>query len=682
MVWPLLYLRHGRRALVRHTVPMGPVLGGTTLPDQETNKSRTFATTKGGGDKKNSAMKRQLQRNPAPSLPQHPVLPPSSTTSFNIYNTATPTPIVPSAQFSQPSPLGSPIQAVPVLTWETDKSTLSSLPDEAASLLDKEELFDPSIHLPYAPKDWTGYEPATPLSDFLMSRIGVSGRAITTAEYMRHALTHPTFGYYTNPPTVQQQHHTTDFETEDWLSEAHNNNNNDNNNNDNSSKSTTPTASSLNDSTLIGPRGDFITAPEVSHVFGHCLCVWFVTQWQSPLLNKPEQIQLVELGPGRGTLITDILELATASTLQDFGKTIGTIHLVEASRVLRGEQEAALKERLGHLIDFTFVHVSSSLSSSSSSLGTMNTMTTTPIVHPPPPPPPSTTTTSVDVATTTTKTFSIRVEWHDTFASFSKNRDSSVPVFVVAQEFLDALPVHSFQKTDEGWRERLIDVASVLEDGDDNHNSNHTKNKKEGVLRPRLRQVLAPDVTPALALFVEGNPQYDSAPTGSVIEICPEALLLVEDIATVLEESRGVALLIDYGQDGTADTLRAFSNHTQVPLTSLPGQVDVTADVDFFALRTTVNTNKSRNSRGNPCSPDRQIHAFGPVPQGKFLMRMGVAEMVIKSIEDEDTSPERAQALSDALKFLVLPEHMGETFKVLALAPKKEGLFAPAGMEQ
>ena len=62
-------------------------------------------------------------------------------------------------------------------------------------------------------------------------------------------------------------------------------------------------------------------------------------------------------------------------------------------------------------------------------------------------------------------------------------------------------------------------------------------------------------------------------------------------------------------------------------------------------------------------------------------MRMGASDMVIHSIEQEETTPEQALKLTEALKYLVLPEHMGERYKVLALAPKREGIFAPAGME-
>ena len=55
--------------------------------------------------------------------------------------------------------------------------------------------------------------------------------------------------------------------------------------------------------------------------------------------------------------------------------------------------------------------------------------------------------------------------------------------------------------------------------------------------------------------------------------------------------------------------------------------------------------------------------------------------MVIHKIEEESTTEDQALALSEALKFLVMPEHMGERYKVLAFGRKREGIFAPPGME-
>jgi SAM-dependent MidA family methyltransferase len=63
-------------------------------------------------------------------------------------------------------------------------------------------------------------------------------------------------------------------------------------------------------------------------------------------------------------------------------------------------------------------------------------------------------------------------------------------------------------------------------------------------------------------------------------------------------------------------------------------------------------------------------------------MKMGAADMTVNAIEKEETTEDQAQAMADALKYLVMPEHMGEKFKVLALARKRDGLFGPAGMEK
>lgn len=255
-----------------------------------------------------------------------------------------------------------------------------------------------------------------------------------------------------------------------------------------------------------------------------------------------------------------------------------------------------------------------------------------------------------------------------------------LPTNIILQEFLDALPVHQFQKTEEGWRERMIDVVSAQE-------SNQTPSVNgETQQIPRLRQVLAPQVTPAVELLLSPNQeQYDHFPVGTVVEICPDALVLLQDIAIVLEESQGAALIVDYGEEGTSDTLRAFSRHKQVPLTSQPGMVDVTADVDFFALKNCLSTRAFARGSGKDADhavsmKELDIQVFGPVPQGEFLMKMGAGTLTINAIEKPETSEGQAQAMADALNYLVMPEHMGTKFKVLALARKRDGLFAPAGM--
>ena len=88
-----------------------------------------------------------------------------------------------------------------------------------------------------------------------------------------------------------------------------------------------------------GARGDFITAPEVSQMFGELLGLWAAAVWQT--MRSPAEIMLVELGPGRGTLMADALRAANA--LPEFRAALH-IHLVETSAALVARQETLLAE--------------------------------------------------------------------------------------------------------------------------------------------------------------------------------------------------------------------------------------------------------------------------------------------------------------------------------------------------
>jgi len=88
----------------------------------------------------------------------------------------------------------------------------------------------------------------------------------------------------------------------------------------------------------IGAEGDFITAPEVSQMFGELIGLWCAAVWQS--MGAPNPVRWVELGPGRGTLAADALR-AVSKTVPAFAAA-ADIHLVEASPVLRDHQRVAL----------------------------------------------------------------------------------------------------------------------------------------------------------------------------------------------------------------------------------------------------------------------------------------------------------------------------------------------------
>lgn len=87
----------------------------------------------------------------------------------------------------------------------------------------------------------------------------------------------------------------------------------------------------------LGAQGDFTTAPEISQMFGELIGLWMLEVWNA--MGRPAPCRLVELGPGRGTLMADLLR--ATRLLPDF-RAAASVHLVETSPVLRQRQEAAL----------------------------------------------------------------------------------------------------------------------------------------------------------------------------------------------------------------------------------------------------------------------------------------------------------------------------------------------------
>ncbi len=139
----------------------------------------------------------------------------------------------------------------------------------------------------------------------------------------------------------------------------------------------------------LGAGGDFITAPEVSQMFGEMLGLWLVQAWSDQ--GCPKNPRLVELGPGRGTLMADILR--TAAVAPDFLADLEVI-LVEASPALQQVQADKLR---GSGAD---------------------------------------------------------ISWQAQFDDSLGDR----PLFLVANEFFDALPVRQYVKTERGWCERMVTV--------------------------------------------------------------------------------------------------------------------------------------------------------------------------------------------------------------------------------
>lgn len=200
-------------------------------------------------------------------------------------------------------------------------------------------------------------------------------------------------------------------------------------------------------------------------------------------------------------------------------------------------------------------------------------------------------------------------------------RSSNHPLILLANEFLDALPIEQFQYEGGEWRERIIRINEQ----DELFFSASPRRRPGPIERPQ-----------------EWIPAFAGMTDGDVFEFAPAREKFVADVCCLLKQRHGAALFVDYGHEGGfGDTLQAVKRHEFVPVLDDIGNADLTSHVDFAALKLVAEEN---------C-----VNVFGPVGQGRFLEALGLRE--------------RAAALGQGAEMarLAAPEHMGRLFKVMAL---------------
>ncbi|CAH0493251.1 unnamed protein product [Peronospora farinosa] len=422
----------------------------------------------------------------------------------------------------------------------------------------------------------------------LRSMIEVKG-PLTVAEFMTRALSHPDHGYYMKKD-------------------------------------------------VFGSKGDFTTAPEISQMFGELVAVWCIATWQQ--MGMPSHIKIVEMGPGRGTLMTDFLR--AAKSFPSFYNAI-EIHMVDISPAMQKIQQETLKCKP---IDDTKVLEN-----------TMRLPDNGPMIR-----------------------------WHADFANVPHG-----PSLMIAQELFDALPVHQFEYTDRGWCERLVDVD--FDDGGDHFrfvlSPGPTPATRVYIGREKLF-----DPTTALSHVAEthissvedlkkmeetvirrldvadvaGTPvRTAQAQVGDKIEISPVSIALVQDMAKRIAQSGGGALIVDYGYDHPSElSLRGIKNHEFVSVLREPGDVDLSIDVDFATLR--------RFATAEP-----KVQSIGPIGQGTFLKNMGIEHRLAMLLQNTE-SDKIQRDLFSSYERLVGSEQMGIIFKVMALTHTDVG--HPVGFEE
>lgn len=207
----------------------------------------------------------------------------------------------------------------------------------------------------------------------------------------------------------------------------------------------------------------------------------------------------------------------------------------------------------------------------------------------------------------------------------------ALPLVVLANEFFDALPIRQGIRADTVWRERLVTAT----DG---------------------RLALAwgpPRPDPGL------DARFPLVADGTIVEACPAGEAIAARLGQRLERDGGAALVIDYGAwDGVGDTLQAVRSHAVADPLAAPGSADLTAHVRFRALAAAAH-------------PAR---AWGPVPQGVFLERLGITA---RARALAARASEGSGAIAAAHRRLTHPQEMGNLFKTLALtsagAPQPPG---------
>ncbi len=213
------------------------------------------------------------------------------------------------------------------------------------------------------------------------------------------------------------------------------------------------------------------------------------------------------------------------------------------------------------------------------------------------------------------------ISWHDHLDDLPR-----APLFLIANEFFDALPIRQFQRAPQGWRERLI--------GLDNH----------GTLTLGLSERHSPPwLTGRLA---------DTVP-GDVVEVCPALEPMIAGIARRLQTHGGAALVLDYGGWlSLGDTFQALQSHKPTDPLAEPGLADLTAHVDFEAIARATTPH---------CAHSRMM------TQGQVLERLGIA-LRAKALAKSLTGPALASHSAAYLR-LTHPTEMGNLFKAIALFP-------------
>lgn len=315
---------------------------------------------------------------------------------------------------------------------------------------------------------------------------------------------------------------------------------------------------------IIGEKGDFITAPEVSQLFGEIIGVWVVTKWQQ--LGCPSDFMLLELGPGHGTMMRDLMR--TGKLVPEFVQGMQVV-LLEINRHFIKKQKENLK-------------------------------------------------------------FAVQnINWINKIEDLPQK-----PCIFISNEFFDSLPIKQYIKVRQKWYESVI-VCDPF----------------DGTLK--FDKIESPRI---LLQYLEQ--EHKNAKDGAIFEESIEAMDIMRVVATHLSRFGGAVLAIDYGYNIEPanrtryqynPTLQAIRDHKYCPVFESLGEADLTAHVDFNALKNAV--------------MQQGIHDIVISSQADFLINYGI--LLRHELLQSKASKEEKGILNRQLHRLIDKTSMGEIFKVL-----------------
>jgi NADH dehydrogenase [ubiquinone] 1 alpha subcomplex assembly factor 7 len=357
---------------------------------------------------------------------------------------------------------------------------------------------------------------------------------------------------------------------------------------------------------VFGSAGDFVTSPEISPIFGELLAVWCVRVWQK--MGSPKAFRVVECGPGKGSLMKHWLRVA--KRFPSFRQALKSVHLVETSPKLREIQQQTLQVALDEKC-----------------INKVDNVAQDKWGH-----------TSGD---------RVMVRWHWQLQDIPRKD----PVLILANEFFDALPIHQFQYTsDRGWMEKMVDLD--VSDG-----PNHFRWVLTST--PAANNLLPP------YLYPSPPPDHPKEFERSFI-----GMSLMQEIAQIIRAVGGAALVLDYGEDrAQANTLQAVADHKFVDVLNNPGKQDITAHVDFSALREAV------ESLGAPKAGEKSLVVHKVVRQRILLRELGFINRLNQLIELCKTEEEKERTAT-AIRLIEddHPYSMGTLFKAFCVAEEAVGI--------